>query len=156
MPRTYTFADVKGLNRALRGLSREASVELRDASVRIAGKVAADARARADRSGGVAVLVAPTIRATRDRVPVVRMGSRKRLPPRNGKPRRGPNQTIGNVIWGAEFGSGRYAQFQPWRGSGTGAGYFLWPAVRDDHEYIGDEYGDALMAAVDASARKAR
>jgi len=30
---------------------------------------------------------------------------------------------------GAEFGSNRYRQFPRWRGSGSGAGYFLFPAL---------------------------
>lgn len=30
---------------------------------------------------------------------------------------------------GAEFGSNRYPQFPRWRGSGPGAGYFLYPAL---------------------------
>lgn len=158
MPRTYTYDRVEGLNRALRSISKEASVQLRDASGRIAKRVASDAARSAREQGGAAALVAPTIRAGRDRVPLVRMGSAKRLPPRNGKPRRGSHQTIGDIIWGAEFGGGARPatrQFRPWLGSGRGAGYFLWPAVRDDHDWIGDEYGDALVAAIDASARGA-
>ena len=67
---------------------------------------------------------------------------------------------------GAEFGSGRnklrmlpneggdrlgWNQFKPWRGSGQGAGYFLYPAIRDTTPEIVDMYGDA----VEQIARKA-
>lgn len=58
---------------------------------------------------------------------------------------------------GAEFGAGRdqervtrrgsvlgWNQFRPWRGSGPGAGYFLWPAVRDSNEDIEQIYGDEI------------
>ena len=31
---------------------------------------------------------------------------------------------------GAEFGSVRYRQFKPWRGSNADAGYFLYPTIR--------------------------
>ena len=59
---------------------------------------------------------------------------------------------------GAEFGamrnqtrtgpSGRtyqgYNQFQEWRGNGSDAGYFLYPAIRDLSEPIVNIYGDYL------------
>jgi hypothetical protein len=35
---------------------------------------------------------------------------------------------------GAEFGSLRYGQFEQWRGNDDGAGYFLWPALRQFRE----------------------
>jgi hypothetical protein len=37
---------------------------------------------------------------------------------------------------GAEFGSVRYKQFQPWRGTGDDAGYFLYPTIRADKDNI--------------------
>ena len=45
---------------------------------------------------------------------------------------------------GAEFGALRWKQFQRWRGNATGAGYFLWPSIRDHREEIMDIYGEAL------------
>lgn len=58
---------------------------------------------------------------------------------------------------GAEFGANRnqlrrsgtrtvrgWNQFQPWRGSGSGAGYFLYPAIRATREQVIDMYGDAV------------
>jgi hypothetical protein len=84
-----TVHGVKGLTRELnklRDLPKEATDQLRDESVAIAADVATEARGRA-LSGGVAKVakyVAPTIRATRDRAPVVRMGGSGKLPPRNG------------------------------------------------------------------------
>ena len=48
---------------------------------------------------------------------------------------------IRNTARGAVTG---WNQFQPWRGSGSGAGYFLYPAIRDETEHIVDMYGDAL------------
>lgn len=153
MTRTYTYANVEGLHRALRAVPREAAAALRDEAGGIAGDVASRAAARARSLGGVAALVAPTIRVGRDRVPKVLMGSARRLPPRDGRPRRGPRQTIGDVIWGAEFGSDRFTQFRPWRGNDTGAGYFLWPTVRAMSDEVMGRYGDALMRAVDRAAR---
>lgn len=152
MAKTMTFYQVAGLNRALRKLPKTASSNLRDASQTIADKVAKDAAGKASAQGGVAGLVASSIRSGRDRVPLVKMGNSKRLP---GK-RSGARQTVGDVIWGAEFGGqGRPTtqQFKPWRGSSTGAGYFLWPTVRDDRTFIEKEYGDALLEAIDEAAR---
>lgn len=35
-------------------------------------------------------------------------------------------------------------QFRPWRGNKAGAGYFLFPAIRDRADEIADVYGDAI------------
>jgi hypothetical protein len=62
---------------------------------------------------------------------------------------------------GAEFGAGQnirrnppgrnlvagmlgWNQFNPWRGNGGGAGYFLYPTIRAEMPTLIDEYGDAL------------
>lgn len=150
--RTYTYNNVAGLRRALRKLPKEVSASLREASLGIAQDVAGIAAQRARMVGGVAKYVAPTIKAKSDRVPKIVMGGTARLPGERG----GRNQTVGNVVWGAEFGGGRRPttrQFSPWRGNSTGAGYFLWPTVRDESAEIMDRYGDALMDAVDDAAR---
>lgn len=150
MAAKVTYYSVAGLNKALRKLPKEAKASLRDANVRIADKVAGDARGRARSVGGVARYVEPTIRAGRDTVPVIRMGNSSPLPTSgNGwqRARTGTRQTIGDVIWGAEFGATRYPQFRPWKGNSGNAGYFLWPAVRDDREFISDEFEKAVADA---------
>jgi len=162
------YRNVAGLNKALRRLPKEASARLRDASVDIAEMVADDARSRALSVGGVAKHVAPTIKARRDRIPVVRMGGDQRLPPRDGRDRAGAradgvagprnplNQTVGAVMWGAEFGGGKRpqsSQFNPYvpaPGGRGSVGYFLWPAVRADGDDIDDMYGDALQKAMES------
>lgn len=148
MAKLTAYATIDGLKSALRSLPREATGRLRDASVGIAGKVASNAASRARAQGGAAALVAPSIKATRDRVPVVKMGGSARI-----GDRKGTNQTVGNLIWGAEYGGGsrpRTRQFPPWRGAGSGAGYFLWPAVREDNAYIKEQYSMALLDALEA------
>jgi len=145
--------NIKGLNRALRKLGPEASAQLRDASILIATHVADEAKARALRAPGPAHLVAPSIKARRDRVPVVVMGSSRRLPARSGKPRTGDRQLVRDVMWGAEFGGKARTttqQFATWRGSSSTAGYFLYPAVRDHAPDTGREYSEALDAALQA------
>ncbi len=153
MTAKVTYYTVAGLNKSIRKLPKEAKAHLRDGAEKIAKKVADDARGRARQVCGVAALVEPTIRSGRDTVPVVKMGNSTRLPATgNGwqRNRTGPRQTIGDVIWGAEFGGGARPttqQFRPWRGRDEGAGYFLWPAVRGDRQFIADAYSDALKDA---------
>jgi hypothetical protein len=146
---TKTFTTVEGLNAALRKLPKETSKELRDASVTIASDVSKKASGKASALGGAAGLVASTLRGTRDKVPVIRMGGAKRLPPKTvkGKSRKrtGDKQTVGNIIWGAEFGAKSYPQFSPHLGK---TGYFLWPTVRAEQGNILDEYSKALLKAI--------
>lgn len=147
---TSQFNTAAGLNRALRQLPRLALEQLRRASLVIAQDVAGDARSGATRVGGVARLVAPSIAGTRDRVPAIKVGGSGRLPATN-RSRQGSRQTVGDVWAGAEYGGGRRPttrQFAPWRGSGQGAGYFLWPAVRANRRQIHDRYSAALDDAL--------
>ena len=149
--RAYT---IKGLNRALRQLGPEASKRLRDASVEIAGKVADDARSRALRGSGAARLMAPSIKGTRDRVPAVRQGSSRRLPPRqrsradrSSTDHRRPDDGRGVRRRSSAVDT---RQFLPWRGSSSSAGYALYPAVRENAESTGEAYSAALDDALQA------
>ena len=153
MARATTVKDVRGLNAALRRLPKEASAQLRVAAKAIAADIAGEAAERARGLGGVAGLVAPTIRASKDRVPVVKMGGTGKLPDAGSDwthARSGPRQTVGDVIFGAEFGGGARdttQQFRPHKGT---QGYFLWPTVRDRSDDIQERYGEALQAALEA------
>jgi hypothetical protein len=141
------YTSVQGLNRALRSLPREAAAELRDASQTIADEVAGAARGRALATGGAYQLVGMTIKSRRDRVPVVQLGGSSRIPGRSG-----PRQTVGDLIWGAEYGGGarpRTRQFRPWLGSDDGAGYALWPTVRELNPEIRRLYSEALRTALE-------
>jgi len=150
--KTTTYTSVKGLNRALARLPKEASAELRVAAKAIAVDIAQEAQGRARGQGGLAALVAPTIKAARDRVPVIRMGGSGKLPESGSdwsRDRNGSRQTIGDVIWGAEFGGQKRAttmQFLPHKGT---VGYFLWPTVRDRSDEMQDRYSEALMDALE-------
>lgn len=51
------------------------------------------------------------------------------------------------TIFGAEFGGGARRttrQFQPWRGSGGGAGYFVYPTIRGSARDVSDHVEDAV------------
>jgi hypothetical protein len=51
---------------------------------------------------------------------------------------------------GHEFGSLRYPQFQAWRGNKSGAGYYLWPTIRQELGRVERDYArmiDEVAAA---------
>jgi hypothetical protein len=51
------------------------------------------------------------------------------------------------TIFGAEFGGGARKttrQFQPWRGSGGGAGYFVYPTIRGSASDVSEQVEDAV------------
>lgn len=52
------------------------------------------------------------------------------------------------TILGAEFGGGRRRttqQFPPWRGSGGGAGYFVYPTIRGMSDDVSKQVEDAVV-----------
>lgn len=123
------------LNRALRGLGgSELQKELKAAGLEVAKEVTSAARSRALSLGGVAAKTAPSLKATgRNTGAGVSFGG-ARFP----------------FAAGAEFGSYQYAQFKPWRGNQSDAGYFLYPTIRDKSDTIAETY----QGAVDELVRK--
>lgn len=121
------------LNRALKSLGPEAQRELKDASRRVAGFVASDAASAARSIGGVAAKTAPSIKA------VGGVSSAGVAFGGSGYPFAG----------GAEFGAYRFKQFQPWRGSSSSAGYFVYPSIRHDADRIVTEFSDAVDKVID-------
>lgn len=118
---------VEGLTeavRALRQIGPDAAKESRAASLEVATFVANDARARAYSLGSTAAHVAPTIRPAAG-VSSAGVGFGGAANPEAG---------------GAEFGSVRFKQFKPWRGSGPEAGYFVYPTIRADADKVVETY----------------
>jgi hypothetical protein len=116
------------LNRALKVMGGDLPKELRAANKAVATFVTADAKSAAESLGGVAALVAPSIKASAGATSAgVAFG--------------GPAYPMAG---GAEFGAYQYPQFHPWRGNGPGAGYFVYPAIRQDVDRIETEYHNAL------------
>jgi len=128
---------IEGLNallRTFRGAPRELQTDLRKRSQAIAEPIAAEARGRAVTSQQR--MVAPSIRAVRDRIPVVRVGGGTTLQsstPRRRKPK------AGQVYFGADFGSG-LPQFP----GKTKGGRMIFKAVRGQRNNIGEQYLDAV------------
>lgn len=123
---------LKELNRALRNIGPDAQKELKAAGLDVAQLVAGDARQIAAGLGGVAAKVAPSITAAGYTT--------------------GAGVSFGGSAYpfaaGAEFGSYRFKQFQPWRGNDSSAGYFVYPAIRQDADRIETEYGKAMDAVM--------
>ena len=128
---------IEGLNallRTFRTYPRELSSELRDRAKKIADPIAEDARDRAQTSQQK--MVAPSIRAVRDRIPVVKVGGGmtvKSSTPRRRQPR------AGQVYFGADFGSS-LPQF-PGKTSG---GRMIFKAVKGNRDNIAEQYLDAV------------
>ena len=117
------------LNRGLKALGgREFQAELREAGREVATEVAKDAQGKAYSLGGVAAHVAPSISASAGFTSAgVSFGG-----------------AAHPAAMGAEFGGqGRPTtmQFQPHRGT---TGYFVYPSIRDNGEFIERTYMDAV------------
>jgi hypothetical protein len=122
------------LNKMLRRLGgKEFQAELRKANKDIASEVADDAANIAYGLGGVAAHVAPSIAASAGFTSAgVSLGG-----------------SAYPMAAGAEFGGGARPttqQFKPWRGSGSGAGYFVYEAIRRNAPDIGERFAEAADA----------
>jgi len=109
--------DIIGLrefNAELRRLDTTLPKAVRELNFTIASDVATKATSVAESLGGVARKVAPSLKALAQQARAqVKLG--------------GPQYPM---AMGAEFGSVQFHQFKAWRGSGAGAGYFLYPTVQ--------------------------
>jgi hypothetical protein len=124
---------------ALRKLPKDANDELRAAALEISKELAAAAAASGRSEGHQAALVATTVKAGRDRVPVVTAGGTKRLG-RNKKP-------AYKLLFGSEFGANRYEQFRPHLGRGS---YWFFRTVEDEQTEIAARW---LQAADEVIAK---
>jgi hypothetical protein len=100
---------------------------LADQDVAQAGRIAGLARDKGTGLGSVHSKAAPGIKAINQR-PIIRLFVDEHP-----------------YILGAEFGGGRRPttrQFPSWRGKGEGAGYMLYPTIREDTEDDGSQFYD--------------
>lgn len=106
------------LSRALKGLDKGLAKELRLANKEVATDVVRGATGRGLALGGVAAKTAPTLKVAAGQSSAAVVLDAATYP------------------WagGAEFGGQRRSttmQFQPWRGAGPDAGYFVYPEIRE-------------------------
>lgn len=123
---------LRELSKALRNVDKDLPKELQKAAKTAAEAVADKTRASFAGRGGVAPKVAPSVKAlASQRAAHVRIGG-----------------SAYPYAMGAEFGSLAFKQFDPWRGSGPGSGYSLFPTIRAMRDEITDAFGDALADAM--------
>jgi len=111
---------------ALNRLPKEANAEIRATAQALAKDLAVAAAAAGRAEGRQAALVATTVKAGRDRVPVVTAGGTRRL---------GSNRAPAfKLLFGSEFGSNFYKQFgKPHVGSGS---YWFFRTVDEEQAEI--------------------
>jgi hypothetical protein len=122
----------------LKSLDSKLPRELTKVGREVAKFVTADAKSAALTLGGVAAHVAPSLKPTATATSAGVKLDTAAFP----------------EAAGAEFGGQRRdttMQFQPWRGSDSNAGYFLYPQIRANSERIVDEF----TAGVDRVMTKA-
>jgi hypothetical protein len=140
---------VKETLAAFRKLPKDASQELREASLKIAETLVVAAKRNADDAQSRAV--ATTVKVAKDRVPAVQAGGSKRVT--------STRAAAYQLLFGSEFGmdqrSGWYAnarydksaglQFRPHNGQ---QGYWFFPAVEDQRARIAAEWNKAADAII--------
>ncbi len=128
---TIRISGLRETIRAFKNWPKDAVAEIRAASFSIAGYVAVKIKGAA-RLNAQSALIAPTVRAQKDRLPVIVAGGNRRV---------GRNKVPAyKVLFGAEFGAVTLAQFRAF----NAGGYFFFSTVDDERDYIQSEYLDAV------------
>lgn len=127
--------------RAFNRLPKEANKELRDETLKLMSVLADRARADGMADGAPqSRLVATTVKAIRDRTPVIQAGGTKRL---------GSNNAPAfKLLFGSVFGSNRYRQFH--RPHAGRQAYWFFPVVEEEAPRI----AKAWLNVADAIVRK--
>ena len=128
--------DVRGALRALRGLPKDASKELRKASVEIVNREVPRIQAAAGGHGKQARAAARSARARSDRVPAIAVGGRKRVTSSK-------NGYAGSIFFGSDAGSVEYKQFPR-----PSKSYWFWDTLADDSKEMMREWGRAYDRVV--------
>jgi hypothetical protein len=127
---------------AFRRLPKEASDDLRRRTLELAdvlaGRMAGAARADSAQSA----LMAPTLKAVRDRVPAITAGGATRVG-RNSVP-------AYKIIFGSEFGSTILRQYRPHLGRGS---YWMWRTVEANQVEIAGAWDRVARDVVDSFGR---
>lgn len=142
MPRIHTSLEINGLKdlqRELRAVNDKLPKELGNVNHEVAQYVISRSKGRA--STPLENRAADTLSAARNqRVSMVRLGG-SRNPEALGAEFGAGHNVLRNTSRGSMQG---WNQFRPWRGSGGGAGYFLFPTIREDTPQIIEMYLDLI------------
>jgi hypothetical protein len=143
---TVHIDGVRGTLAQFRGLPKDASNTLRDRSLELSKSLAEKVKAAAISEGGQAALMAPTVKANRDRVPAVTAGGLKKV---------GPHRVPAyKLLFASEFGMTRRTgwyrvfryrsstgrQYKPHLGANS---YWFFRTVEHNESEIGDAWNEA-------------
>lgn len=118
--------------RAFGGLPKDANDELRDKAQELSEDLARKVTNAGRADTAQSALIAPTVKAKRDRVPVIQAGGTKRV---------GSNRKPAyKVLFGSEFGSNQLKQFRPHVGQDS---YWFFKTVEDSSPEIGQAWNEA-------------
>lgn len=122
---TMHISGVRETLRAFDRLPRDASDSLRKRSMELAQTLVGTVQSAARSDSRQSALMASTVRAGRDRVPVITAGGSKRV---------GRNRVPAfKVLFGSEFGAHSLPQFRPHVGQGS---YWFFQAIEDNTAVI--------------------
>jgi hypothetical protein len=127
---------LKATKKALKALPEEFTTAVGDASWEISQEVAVALRAKARSVSKQAGLLAPTVATGEALMPVVMIGG-------SSKVGRHANAAY-KILFGSEFGSHAYKQFQPT----NPAGYWIYPTVTAMQEGFVKKWSDAADKAI--------
>lgn len=118
--------------RAFRDLPKDANRELRQRTLKLSEDLADKVEAAARRDSEQSALLAPTVRAQKDRTPSIRVGGTKRV---------GRNRVPAyKVLFGANFGARYLTQFRAWNGGAGNEDYFIYSTVEENEPLIADAW----------------
>lgn len=122
---TIHASGVKETLRAYRKLPKEANKALREDTLALSKDLATKVAAAGVAEGGQAALVAKTVKARKDRVPVIAAGGVRKV-----GSRRAPAY---KVLFGSEFGATYLKQYKPHLGRGS---YWFYKTVEKNQRRI--------------------
>lgn len=129
---TIRISGIRETIRALNQLPDDAQHEMRAESLAIAGVVVVAVKSAAVASSGQAALMAPTVRAKKDRVPVIIAGGARRV---------GRNRVQAyKVLFGSEFGAVTLKQYRAFNSSGY---WFFETVTVREKDFIERRYNQA-------------
>lgn len=114
---------------AFREMPKDATTELRKASLKIAESLAVQLRGVAAGDSAQTALMAPTIKAMRDRLPAVQAGGSNRAGAQSRRSKGQRPTQAGDILFGSEFGARFLKQYRPHRGA---ASYWFFKTVQDE------------------------
>ncbi|WP_188193446.1 hypothetical protein [Nonomuraea sp. SYSU D8015] len=119
--------------KAFRDLPKEANDSLRKRTLEISEALATKLQGAAQGDSAQSGLIAPTIKARRDRVPVIAAGGSRRV----GRKRKPAHK----ILFGSEFGSNRLKQFRPHLGQGS---YWFFRTVEANESEINETWNQVV------------